>query len=114
MRALTASLLLLLLSGCGEKLDPVRVREAPPPTSEGSDDPCWERDAAPLMRERCLGCHGAGSAHDFSSYESVQAALDQIRFKVQVGQMPPDAPLDSSRKRILLQWIGAEGPRCGP
>jgi hypothetical protein len=114
MRALNLWALGFLLAGCGEKLDPVRVREAPPPTPRGSTDPCWEREVLPILRDRCLGCHGAGSAHDFSSYDHVQPYLEAIRFRVRANQMPPDGPLDTASKRKLFQWVGAEGPRCAP
>lgn len=114
MRTLTLWMTAFLMAGCGEKLDPVRVREAPPPTPQGSTDPCWERDVLPLLRDRCLGCHGAGSVHDYSTYENIQPYLEQVRFKVRANQMPPDGPLDTASKRKLFQWVADEGPRCGP
>lgn len=104
-----------LHTGCDQKLDPI---QSPPPTPAPaparSTTPCWERDIHPLFADRCLVCHGASQPYDFSSLDHVRLSLEGIRLKVRSDQMPPDDPLDSARKRILLQWVDSAGPRCAP
>lgn len=108
--ALTA---VLFQTGCGEKLDPVRVPSEPPPVATRSA-PCWERDIQPLMVRRCYACHGADRPFDFSNLALARLSLEPMRSKIRSEQMPPDGPLDSAQKAMFLEWLAGEGPSCAP
>lgn len=101
-----------LHSGCGEKLDPLRPSLEPPPAKASA--PCWERDIQPLLKTRCLICHGPSGSHDFSTLPLARLSMEAIRSKVRSEQMPPDSPLDSAKSNLLLRWVQEQGPSCAP
>jgi len=107
---LTAALALVALS----------VRAHPPTT-----DVTWERDIAPIVQQRCLGCHGAGgsSSLPLGSYESARAAAVRIKHEVLERRMPPwpaapgfgafanDRSLSLVETELLVAWVDGGAPK---
>lgn len=88
----------------------------------------YERDILPLLRTRCLGCHGAGMAQAGLDLRTLGSALQGGNFgaalvvgkpeasrlytAVKSGKMPPNpAKLSPSEIQTIARWIelGAKG-----
>jgi mono/diheme cytochrome c family protein len=96
------------------------VRAHPPTT-----DVTWERDIAPIVQQRCLGCHGAGgsSSLPLGSYESARAAAVRIKHEVLERRMPPwpaapgfatfanDRSLSLVEIELLVAWADGGAPK---
>lgn len=85
----------------------------------------YYQDAAPILAEKCTGCHRAGDAATpfaLSSYDDVYAVREAARKAVAEGTMPPwhaasgcreylgDRSLSPRQKGVLLAWLDAGAP----
>lgn len=80
-----------LLSACGSSAD-----SSTPSSSGGSamtngEAPTWHRDIAPLVTQRCTGCHQDGGISPFSleTYEQAKMYSPSFDPVLRSGQMPP-------------------------
>lgn len=117
MRAFAPSLCALLLLG---------ACSGPAPTQ---DAPTYHRDVAPLLADKCLGCHndqGIGTVN-LQGYESVQALAPLIVQAVNDRTMPPwpareenchpfadSLALTNAQIDVLSAWSQAGTPRGAP
>jgi hypothetical protein len=90
--------------------------------------PAFNRDVAPIVQERCLGCHRAGGVGPFplASFEDVSRRASMVRAVIEDGSMPPwfaaphgdgpspwrnDASLSKDERETIVRWIEAGKPR---
>jgi len=113
---------------CFSEIDIVRA-ETPPkelPAHEDKRVPYFDEVIAPLLANRCLGCHNesekkgglnlsqeAGLTAGGDSGEPMVASDPQSSYLIQrvmSGEMPPEHPLPEREKQILRDWVtsGAE------
>jgi hypothetical protein len=117
MRSARSALLaaaLLLLAGCGG----------------GDERPSFTRDVAPILRDKCAGCHQVGGIAPFS-LETAPAARKHalaIAAAVESRQMPPWLPgaaspafvgegerrLSQEQIATVVEWARREAPIDGP
>ncbi len=114
-RYLCASML-LVVAACGESTAPP---SAPVPAS-------YHKDIAPLVQEKCGGCHVEGGIAPFAlqSYDEVFLMRNAVKAAVQARLMPPwlaapdcteyqqDRSLTQEQIDLLSRWVdegGAEG-----
>jgi hypothetical protein len=88
-------------------------------------DVTWARDIAPIVEQRCLGCHRAGgsSSLPLGSYEAARAAAAQIKHEVLERRMPPwpaapgfgafvnDRSLSLVETELLVAWADGGTPK---
>jgi hypothetical protein len=90
--------------------------------------PTFTRDVAPIVQERCLGCHRDGGVGPFplATYEDVSRRASMVRATIEDGSMPPwfaaphgdgpspwrnDASLSKAERETIVRWIAAGKPR---
>ncbi|WP_224248973.1 monooxygenase [Hyalangium gracile] len=117
MLGMSTSLIAVLLTACGEAVEP----PAPPPAP-----PTYHRDIAPLVQEKCGSCHSEGGIAPFAlgTYEEVFALRGAIKGAVKARMMPPwmpgkdcteylqDRSLSDEQIALISRWVdegGAEG-----
>jgi len=85
----------------------------------------YAQDIAPLIREKCVGCHQPGGLGPmpFTSYEMIRGFAPMIREALRTKRMPPFQPdvsvgrwlpgegLSSEQLTTLVRWIEAGAPR---
>ncbi|HHO51171.1 MAG TPA: hypothetical protein ENK18_09945 [Deltaproteobacteria bacterium] len=100
---------------------------------EGSGPPTWHGDVAPIVIERCSGCHNTGGIAPFPLETHAQASdfADAILGSIEDGSMPPflaqetdacrprlpwahDLRLSESDKQLLRGWVEAGTPEGDP
>lgn len=100
-------------------------------TPEGA--PTWHQDVAPLVADRCGGCHQEGGIAPFSvqDYETAAAWAPAMADSVRAGRMPPffavesddcemgigfrdDLRLSDAEKDLLDAWVDAGAPEGDP
>jgi len=88
-------------------------------------DVTWARDIAPIVEQRCLGCHSSGGASSLSlgSYEAARAAAGRIKHEVLERRMPPwpaapgfgafanDRSLSLVERELLVAWADGGAPK---
>jgi hypothetical protein len=90
----------------------------------------FQRDVAPILREKCTGCHQVGGIAPFSLETARQAQkwADAIAGAVQAKVMPPWPPgpaspdyvgeesrqLTAQQRATILSWAKAGGKASGP
>jgi hypothetical protein len=88
-------------------------------------DVTWARDVAPIVEQRCLGCHRAGgpSSLPLGSYEDARAAAVRIKHEVLERRMPPwpaapgfgafvnDRSLSLVETELLVAWADGGTPK---
>lgn len=86
--------------------------------------PTYHQDIAPIISQRCSGCHTPGGAAPlvFSSYEATAPLAPLIASQLQLGAMPPwppggdtpplehDRSLTDDEYELLLAWNDAGAP----
>ncbi len=113
---LSPILAVTVLAACGESAAP----PAPPPPAS------YHRDVAPLVQEKCGGCHVEGGIAPFplQTYAQTFEMRDAIKAAVNARIMPPwmadssctpyaqDRSLSTEQVELLTRWVdegGAEG-----
>ena len=92
--------------------------------------PSFQRDVAPILREKCTGCHQVGGIAPFSLETARQAQkwADAIAGAVKAKVMPPWPPgpaspdyvgeesrqLTAQQRSTILSWAKAGGKASGP
>ncbi len=95
-----------------------------------ADAPDFERQVAPLLRARCLGCHAGPRPKgdlDLTTAKGLSAggargevvvpgrADDSPMYtKVRDGKMPPREPLSADEANVLRRWVDAGARWQGP
>lgn len=90
-----------------------------------ADAPDYETEIAPILIERCVGCHVEGGIGPFAmnSHMMIQGWSPMIREVIMTGRMPPmqvdpavrefrnsgNMPVEERQK--LIHWINAGSPR---
>ncbi len=97
------------------------------------DAPTWHQNIAPLVSERCTGCHTQGGIAPFSfdDFESTAPLAEAIAASVLAGSMPPwgaavsdecepshgfedDISLSSDQIELFQAWSDAGAPEGDP
>lgn len=87
----------------------------------------YSADIAPLLQNKCIGCHSPGNIAPFAmtNYNKVRGFSAQIKEEVLAGRMPPwhadpiygafsnDSSLRPEQASMLIQWIDEGSPRGG-
>jgi peroxiredoxin len=95
------------------------------PTAEPDRQISYAKEIAPLLEQKCVGCHSPGNIGPFamSSYRKVKSMADMIHEVVLARRMPPwdadphygkfanDRSLTVAETRLLLGWIEQGAPR---
>ena len=92
--------------------------------------PSFQKDVAPILREKCTGCHQVGGIAPFSlqSPKQAQKWAQAIGAAVQAKVMPPWPPgpaspdfvgeetrqLTAQQRSMLVRWAKAGGKASGP
>lgn len=98
-----------------------------------SGPPTWHADVAPLVAERCAGCHIAGGPAPFAltDYETAASFATAMTDAVEAELMPPwgaiesescqpphgfrdDPRLDAGERQLLADWAEAGAPEGDP
>ncbi len=110
---LSPLLAVVLLAACGEAV-------APPPPAQPVT---WHRDVAPLVQEKCGGCHVEGGIAPFSlqTYTEAFALREALKAAVKARIMPPwqadsqcteyadDKSLSDEEISLLTRWVDEGG-----
>jgi len=103
---------LLILCGCGEKIDALNPSDCP-----AGVVPNYEQDIRPVVETLCTGCHsstlagagrnGAPAGVNFDSYAAVSAAALKANTRLGNESMPPGSSSKASaaQKRTFACWI---------
>ncbi|PRP90894.1 hypothetical protein ENSA5_59690 [Enhygromyxa salina] len=133
-RRLPAALLLLLPLACAPAEEPNVAETGESETgSEQAPPPTWHQDVAPLIYERCTGCHTADGIAPFALTEYASAAqfADAIVTATESREMPPflaqateectpphgfedDPTLSDEELEMLRVWAEAGAPEGDP
>jgi uncharacterized membrane protein len=114
------ALLATVLTGCGEKQNPVQE----PDGAVGDGDGSQSGDVVPvtytgqikaLLDSSCIGCHastlqgaarnGAPLGVNFDSYAAAHQSASRANARIQAGTMPKSGPLTAQEKALFLAWI---------
>jgi len=109
----------VLLAACGES--------APPPPAP-AQAPTYHRDVAPLVQQKCGGCHVEGGIAPFplQSYTEVHEMRGAVKAAVKARLMPPwqadpacaeyahDRSLSSEEIALLTRWVDEGGVEGDP
>jgi peroxiredoxin len=93
--------------------------------SAGGAPVSYSKEIAPLLQNKCVGCHSPGNIGPFalSSYQKVKGHADMIREVLAARRMPPwdadprfgrfknDRSLSLEQKKLLLRWLD-QGMPC--
>jgi hypothetical protein len=126
-----AAALALLALGCGSESD--NENEEPKDTRVVPESVTWSQHIAPLVAEKCNGCHQAGGIAplSFESYELAYEWAGRMLLNVEAGTMPPwgaqktdecsprhswkdDPRLDEYETDMLRAWVEAGAPEGDP
>ena len=77
-------------------------------------------DVEPLFAEYCLGCHSsqlsgearreAPEAYDYDTAAESRAHPNWTWAEIQLGHMPPSAPLLDQDQQQIREWLACGGP----
>jgi hypothetical protein len=72
-----------------------------------ADTATWHRDIAPLVSQKCSGCHAEGGIAPFSlqSYESAKPFATRMALAVEQGRMPPFLAQDTADCKPRFGWM---------
>lgn len=93
------SIALVSLSACSGD-DTEAVGETTQPVT-------WNHDIAPLVADKCMGCHVSGGIAPFSmeSYAQAKPFAAQMAQAVEEGRMPPFLARDTADCKPRLPWL---------
>ncbi len=125
---LSASALLLLLSGCGGSHTNTLPPLPPPEGVTKKDGMTYYKDVQPIMQRSCQGCHVTGGVGPFAltTYDEAFAKSAQVSSAVVGRRMPPWQPAENCQKfqnaRALTQdaintiysWVADGAPAGNP
>lgn len=85
------------------------------PTACPTPAPSYSSDVAPIVKERCLLCHGPGGPQasvPLADYASIHARRTTVLTQVYGCRMPPAgaAELTSDERATLLAWLVCGAP----
>ena len=102
-------------------------------TGENADAPTWHQDIAPLVHEKCVGCHATDGIGPFSlaSYTSASPWAELMATAVEQRYMPPflaqdtddceprfgwkeDLRLSDEQITMMREWADAGAPEGDP
>lgn len=102
----------------------------PPPLKDCNDSAYFEQSIFPLITTQCVSCHDGG-AHNgednvfkLDSYEAIKSLVNvsspessrlyTVLYQSGEDLMPPNAPLKTAEKEMVLKWIkeGAKNNGC--
>jgi len=80
-----------------------------------STPPSYQQTIAPIVNQRCVPCHHAGSTitkFDFSSYAVLYANRGSVLNQVYACVMPPEdaGQLSVDERTELLTWLVCDAP----
>ena len=75
---------------------------------KGGGEVTWHQDVAPIVAERCAGCHTEGTIAPFAldNYESAAPLAAAMAAAVERGSMPPWLARDTEDCQPELPWRG--------
>lgn len=100
-----------------------------PTTTAGAEvGPTYYQDVAPMLNQRCVGCHVTGGAAPFAlaSYAEASMFAPVMLASVEAGTMPPwppggstpplehDRSLPEAERELLAAWVEAGAPEGDP
>ena len=116
--ALIGLSLFLVVTGCGDKIDPLTVFEEPPDDGNGETEVpvTYTTDIKAILDANCLGCHsitrggpdrnGAPVGVDFDTFNDAVSLAERANLRIQSGTMPPDGVgLTNAASRLFQTWI---------
>lgn len=79
-----------------------------------SEVPSYALDVAPIIEQRCAGCHFPGNTRTgrvFASYDDI-SPVQTVLTRVYTCAMPPDGapPLTPDERSTMLQWFVCGAP----
>lgn len=102
---------LLLLGGCGDKIDAVQLEESCP-------DPgvvTFENAIADFVAANCQRCHSAQASGterngapvfvNYDTYAETERSASQALSRVISGSMPPDQTLSACDRAVFSAWV---------
>lgn len=77
------------------------------PVGEATQQVTWSHDIAPLVADKCMGCHVSGGIAPFSmeSYAQAKPFAAQMAQAVEDGRMPPFLARDTADCQPRLPWL---------
>lgn len=103
----------LVVMACGEGDHNINDNTTGP--IETSTKLTYENVNARVFRPRCFRCHSGtatnGNGIKLDSYRNVLNRIDNVRFEVDHGNMPPDETLPASEREFVVNWIDAGAPQ---
>lgn len=80
-----------------------------------SSAPSYTDEIAPLVDERCGGCHYSGNRNSkqvLETYEDLHASVSLIEKEVYRCEMPPEGEpgLSAAERQRFLQWLVCGAP----
>lgn len=106
--AIPATILSLLLSGCGFHVDKGNSNRELLQLGAGQID--FRIVSQAVFQTRCVTCHGTSGGVNMQSYPSVKQNIDRIRMVLENRRMPKSGPLPEEESRLVLQWIQDGAP----
>jgi hypothetical protein len=120
-----AVMLAAMATATGLRADAPAFQPASPPAAPAAAAPLYKDAVQPLLKARCVRCHGPNEPEgglDLSraaailrggeSGPPVAATADESLLwqRVSAGEMPPDRPLPPAEQETLRSWLTAGAP----
>ena len=77
-------------------------------TAEFEDAISFSSQVLPLILAECAtsGCHDASSANEpLTNYQQVKQHDQDVRYRVNNGNMPPSKLLTNEQKQLIIKWV---------